>query len=188
MPDPIMAVNAIGSAVQTVGSLFDRLEKWKQVRTETSSLVRLLYLEVCGNMELLEIMKFKKRGEISYTDPDLQFIIRNFATDILEMVFAIDDNASLYDFLRAHGRIRLGGPKSRKFCYENVLQAICFVYVKMDLLRKISCLEEKNDCLKEIRVSERLDNVRGRLTMIKNKLEELDEIRPIARKIPLKTD
>ena len=71
---------------------------------------------------------------------------------------------------------------SGRFIYENILQAISFVVVKINLLKKYSHLNEDDlTIIKPMRIRARLNNIYQRLLMIKNVMDQMDEIKEMAR-------
>ena len=186
---------AVGGMFDTVSAIAAKFEQWNRLRAETASVIRLLYLEICKDLELLALLG-DERG-LKWEDPRLRFLISHFETGIMEMVLHGNEKEEVYRKLAAKGRIQdkpeSGGRSARLVQkYENVLQAIRFIYVKMDVLRKLAQGSENNGTsanpLAEgavtlaagIRTVERLRNIEVRLVLAKRILGQLDENRFIS--------
>lgn len=175
----------IADVVDSVSLIAGKIESWKAIKAETSSVIRLLYLEACKNLELLAVMIDTRDRDIKWNDPRMKFFIDNFETAIMEMVLFGNEKEDVYKKLSSRGRIEnnpdIVGIKGKRIQkYENVLQAIRFIYIKIDLLRKLLKESGENDFLKKVKVVERMKNIETRLVLVKRILETLDENKCIA--------
>ncbi|MBP7263439.1 MAG: hypothetical protein KBB32_04630 [Spirochaetia bacterium] len=175
-----LAAGTAGAALDTIGLIASRIEKWNSVRRETSSVIRLLYLEVCKDLDLLAVLIDARDREVGWSDPRIRFFISNFETGVMEMVLMGNEKEDVYRKLSSKGRIKnladMVGVRERSMQkYENVLQALRFVYVKMDILRKLALAGDENDLLKRVKVIERLRNIEARLALAKRILGGLEE-------------
>lgn len=69
-----------------------------------------------------------------------------------------------------------------KILYENVLQAISFTVVKIEVLRRLSGADEdEREYLNKISLEKRVVNIRERFLMIKNVMDRLEGVRELSR-------
>jgi len=198
MPDPISTGLEIAeSSITLIDKLIDKIDKYKQIKKDTTTFLRLLYLEVLGNLEILNVIDFKAYKTLNPNDPNIKSLIKLLSTNVSEAIFYKEDdtkNADLYEKLRKQGQVknkerkllRLEDGQERlvkgKFIYENVLQAISFVVVKINLLRELSKLQnEELEILRPIKIDVRLLNINQRLLMIKSLLDKMPEVKEMAR-------
>jgi hypothetical protein len=178
------AISVSAKAVDTVSLVLDKLEKWKRLREQADAAIRLLYLEVCRDLELLSVLIDDKEKEVGWDDPRVLFFLSRFETSVMEMVLLGSEGEAVYKKLSAKGRVALipdivGLREKRSQRYENVLQALRFVFVKVDLLRKLAG-EGDHGLLKRVKVIERMKNIEARLLLAKRVLGEMEENKPIA--------
>lgn len=180
MSDFKETIETIGQTVSVakdvVGLISSRLEKWQQVRASTDSVLRLFYLEVSRNLELLSLLIREPKKGSEKSPKGYDFFIDHFETAVLEMILCSKEEAETFAKLKKKGRIQEhqdlpGVTFSQKNRYENVHQAMSFVYVKIDLLRKVLPVKGENALIKPIRIFERLKNIEQRLLLIKTVLE-----------------
>jgi len=176
----------VGGVVDTVSAIAGKLEQWNRLRAETASLIRLLYLEVCKDLELLALLGDDKA--LKWTDPRLRFVLIHFETGVMELVLHGNEKEDVYKKLAAKGRIQdkpeTNGKSARMVQkYENVLQAIRFIFVKMDFLRKLEAASAGpagEGLANGIKASERLKNIEARLVLVKRILGDLEDNKSIA--------
>jgi hypothetical protein len=198
MSDPISSGLEIAeNSINLIDKLIDKMDKYKQIKKDTTTFLRLLYLEILRNIEILNVIDFKAYKSLNPNDPNIKSLIKLLETSVAEAIFYKEDNtknANLYEKLRKQGQVKnkerklmkLENGQERlvkgKFIYENVLQAISFVVVKIDLLRELSELKnEELEILKPIKIDVRLLNINQRLLMIKSSLDKMTEVKEMAR-------
>ena len=198
MTDPInTGLEIAENSLNLIDKLIDKIDKYKQIKKDTTTFLRLLYLEILGNLEILNVIDFKAYKSLKPNDPNIKSLIKLLSTNVSEAIFYKEDdtkNAGLYEKLRKQGQVKnkerklmkLEDGQERlvkgKFIYENVLQAISFTVVKINLLRELSNLkDEELEILKPIKVDVRLLNINQRLLMIKSSLDKMPEVKEMAR-------
>lgn len=192
------SIDIAGKSVDFIDSIIEKIEKYRKIKQDTTSYLRLLYIEVIGNIEILKTIQFEKFDKVPLNDIKTKTLFQLLRTDIAESIFyknGDNPNNELYERLKKRGKVlnkskelvqnsTSGEDKkvSGSFIYENILQAISFVTVKIDLLRKYSQLTtEELGIIKPLKVKTRLININQRLLMIKNVMDGLDEIKEMAR-------
>ncbi|MBU0935445.1 MAG: hypothetical protein KKI09_14995, partial [Spirochaetes bacterium] len=166
------AAGTVQVAFDTISIIAGKIESWNQLKRQTASVIRLLYIEICKDLDLLAVLIDSKDAEIQWNDRRIVFFIKNFETSIMELVLLGNEKEEVYKKLSAKGRIQnlndvLGHNEKKMQKYENVLQAIRFVYVKIDLLRKLILEDGDNELLRRVKVIERLRNIESRLYLAK---------------------
>jgi hypothetical protein len=178
--------------------MIEKIEKYRKIKQDTTSYLRLLYIEVIGNLEILKTVNFEKFDKVPLNDIKTKTLFYLLRTDIAESIFYRNDespNNELYERLKKRGKVlnksrelvqnsATGDDKKVQggFIYENILQAISFVITKIDLLRKYAQLTtEELGIIRPLKVKTRLININQRLLMIKNVMDGLDEIKEMAR-------
>jgi hypothetical protein len=157
----------------------------------------LLYLEVLKNIEILNVIDFKAYKALKPNDPNIKSLVSLLETSVAEAIFFKEDdtrNSNLYEKLRKQGQVKNREKKllkledgqerlvKGKYIYENVLQAVSFVVVKIDLIRELSELrDEELQILKPVKIDIRLININQRLLMIKSSLDKMPEVKEMAR-------
>lgn len=195
------AINeGLGIAEKSIGLLdkiLERTDKYKKIKQDTTTFLRLLYIEVLDNIEVLNTINFKQFNNIHPNHSHVQSLVNLLHTEIAEAIFYKEEenpNLNLYEKLKKQGQVKNrekklvrtehGIDKNVKgnYIYENILQAISFVVVKTRLIEKYSGLtDEELAILKPIKLDTRLINIYQRLLMIKNILDKLPEVQEMAR-------
>ncbi len=149
-----------------LSDVYDRLSKWRDLKREIHTKLRLLYLECRRNLEMLEVVELEKTNGIYTDDEDFKSVANALSIDVLEMVFLEEKGSGkLYEILRKkmsvtetikHGE---DGDESRDRDMS-VMQAIVYLYVKIATLRKILAIEKKGVALKKIYLRSRLSNIK----------------------------
>ena len=173
-----------GHAVTT--DILDRIVKWRRLKNDLHTTLRLLYLECRRNLELLGIVELDKTDGIPTSDEDFRTIILCLETEILEMVFLEGEkNRKMYELLRRKLKINelddeeeKGNGPVRKV---SVIYAIVFLYVKIHTLKKIALMEKKGKALRKIYFRARLRNIKENMLNILEVLAVHKEIREIIR-------
>ena len=185
------------NSLNLIDKLIDKIDKYKQIKKDTTTFLRLLYLEVLGNMEILNVIDFKAYKSLKPNDPNIRSLIKLLNTNVSEAIFYKEDDtnkSNLYEKLQKQGQVKnrerkllkLEDGQERlvkgKFIYENILQAISFVVTKIQVLRELSHLkDEELEILKPIKIDIRLININQRLLMIKSSLDKMPEVKEMAR-------
>ncbi|HUX55021.1 MAG TPA: hypothetical protein VMV56_11450 [Williamwhitmania sp.] len=180
-----------------IDQLLSKIEKYKTIKQDTTTFLRVLYLEVVGNLEVLQTINFSEFDSVTVNHPKLQSLLRMLHTDVAEGVFYKEQaapNLQLYEKLRKQGQVKnrnqsllamVNGVErnsDKRFIYENILQAISFVVLKVELLRKLNGLkDEELSIVRSMKVKVRLININQRLLMIKSVMDKMEEIKEMAR-------
>lgn len=190
---------SIGSkTVDLIDAVIQKVEKYQKLKQDTTAFLRLLYLEVINNIEVLKTINFEKYSSAKANDEKVKTLLKLLQTEISESVFyksAGNPNIEIYEKLKKKGKVENKSHElmkttqkgeeikvKKQFVYENVLQAISFVVTKIELMRKYSELTDKEmEIVKNMNIRVRMINVNQRLLMIKNVMDCFDEIKEMAR-------
>ena len=180
-----------------IEKLIDKIGKYKEIKQDTTTFLRVLYLEVIGNLEVLKTINFSEFDSLKPNDPKVKSLLNLLGTEVAEGVFYKEQdtpNIQLYEKLKKQGQVKnrnqslvvvVNGVErnsSKQFVYENILQAISFVVSKLELLRKLSQLsDEEQVIVKSLNIKTRLININQRLLMIKSVMDKMDEVKEMAR-------
>jgi len=180
-----------------IEKLIDKIGKYKEIKQDTTTFLRVLYLEVIGNLEVLKTINFSEFDSLKPNDPKVKSLLNLLGTEVAEGVFYKEQdtpNIQLYEKLKKQGQVKnrnqalvvvVNGVErnsSKQFVYENILQAISFVVSKLELLRKLSQLsDEEQVIVKSLNIKTRLININQRLLMIKGVMDKMDEVKEMAR-------
>lgn len=74
-------------SVDFIETLIGKIEKYQRIRQDTTVYLRLLYIEIVNNLEVLKTVNFDKFSNTKANDPQIKTIIKLLQTDILESVF-----------------------------------------------------------------------------------------------------
>ena len=191
-------INIGSKSVDFIETVIGKIEKYQRIKQDTTVYLRLLYIEIVNNLEVLKTVNFDKFSNTKANDPQIKTILKLLQTDILESVFYKSDenkNIELYEKLRKRGKISNKGQELIKtsdkgdevktkssFVYENILQAISFVVTKIEVMKKYSVLSnEELAIVRNMNLKTRLVNINQRLLMIKNVMDGFEEIKEMAR-------
>lgn len=199
MLEPIeTGLNVGNKAVDFIDSLIQKFEKYQKLKQDTTAYLRLLYLEILNNLEVLKTINFDKYSNIKANDTRIKTLLKLLQTDIAESIFyksTDNPNTELYDKLKKKGKVENKSYEllktttkgddvkiKNRFVYENVLQAISFVVTKVELMKKYAELSEQEmEIIKNMNIRVRLININQRLLMIKKVMDSFDDIKEMAR-------
>ena len=191
------STSILNESTTFIDQLLSKIEKYRVIKQDTTTFLRVLYLEVVGNLEVLQTINFSEFDSLTVNHPKVKSLLSLLNTEVAEGVFYKEQaspNLQLYEKLRKQGQVKNrnqsllamvnGVEKSsdKRFIYENILQAISFVVLKMELLRKLSNLsDDELTIVKLMKVKVRLININQRLLMIKSVMDKMEEIKEMAR-------
>lgn len=184
-------------SLELIDRTMDKIEKFQRIRKDTTTYLRLLYIEVLNNLEILRTISYENFTDIKANDEKLVTLLKLLQTEFLESIFyksSENPDVELYRKLKRRGRVRnvkkeliatnrCGEEVSIDGAYinENVLKAISFVVTKIALLKKYTQLSDQEiEILKPVLIKTRIINIEQRLIMIKNVMGRFDEIREMA--------
>ncbi len=188
---------AVSGAVGFFDGVYARVEAIRRRNLSAENYLRAYYFEVVNNLEYLDVVNVKKFRTVEVNSPLFRKFVSRLDTEIgATILFTenVDEKSSLYRLLAAKGRIEnrsrmlttyhkgIEADYRGKILYENVLQAISFTVVKIELLRRLSSAEsEESEFLNKLALEKRVVNIRERFLMIKNVMDSMDGIRELSR-------
>jgi hypothetical protein len=168
-----------------LSDVYDRLSKWRDLRRETHTKLRLLFLECRRNLEILEVIELEKTNGIHTDDEDFKSAANALSIEVIEMVFLGEKGSGkLYEILRKKMRVTetTGHGEDEDESHEremSVMQAIVYLYVKIATLKKILSIERKGSALKKIYYRSRLSNIKVNFLNIVKMLSCHGEVKEI---------
>jgi hypothetical protein len=199
--DEISATNTIiTSAVNAVNFfdlLYSKVDAIKSKNLSIQNYLRAYYFEVITNLELLNSVNISKFKLVSINSSLFQKFINRLDTSIgATILFSeeIDKSSDLYKLLQSKGRIQnknkmlvtyqkgIESIYSGKILYENILQAISFTVIKIEILKRLSTVDsEEIEYLNNLQLEKRIVNIKERFIMIKTVMDQIDGIQALAR-------
>lgn len=190
-------ISTIDSGVSTISNVLELINNVSRIKKDTNTFLRLLYIQTCQNLEILNILNAEAIKSKKPNDPIMRKLLDLMQLEVLEAVFydsSEEKDLKLYEKLKKRGKVKNSKNQLRiqdkgteklvkqKYIYENILQAISFVVIKVNLLKSLSTLtEEESELISNMRVNIRIFNIRERLVMIKESLGQMDEVKDMAR-------
>lgn len=190
-------VGIANQSLEFIDYVLVKIDRYKSLQSDKSAYLRLVYLEVINNLEVLQTIDLGRLKNSKPNEPAIKTVLKLLRTDILESIFYKTESEvsqKIYDRLKTKGKIdnKYGLLKrltskgeehlTNKAIYENMLQAISFVVTKVHLLKTLENLDEEEVLvLNNVNIQVRLVNINQRLLMVKRKLDEFDEIKEMAR-------
>ena len=190
-------VGIANQSLEFIDYVLVKIDRYKSLQSDKSAYLRLVYLEVINNLEVLQTIDLGRLKNSKPNEPAIKTVLKLLRTDILESIFYKTESEvsqKIYDRLKTKGKIdnKYGLLKrltskgeehlTNKSIYENMLQAISFVVTKVHLLKTLENLDEEEVLvLNNVNIQVRLVNINQSLLMVKRKLDEFDEIKEMAR-------
>ncbi len=189
-------IGAAGSLLGLFDTVFDKVESVKKRNLSKETYLRAYYLEVISNIEILNCLNSNTLHTVPVNSTVFKSFINQLETHIgLSLLFnAEQEKQDIFSFLKSRGRINNPNGsivkyqngkevlETKKTVYENVLQAVSFTVVKIELLKRFSLLSDNElEIYNKIQLRKRIINIRERFIMIKNVMSNLDGIKELAR-------
>jgi hypothetical protein len=188
---------AVTGAVNFFDMVYSRVESVRKRNLSADNYLRAYYFEVVNNLEFLSVVDAKKFKAVEVNSDIFRKFIARLDTEIGSTILFtenIDEKSGLYRLLKAKGRIEnrhqmlttsntgIEADFRGKILYENILQAISFTVVKIEVLRRLSSVEsDEAEYLNRLSLEKRIVNIRERFAMIKNVMDKMDGIRELSR-------
>ena len=178
-------------------TIYTKVENIQNKKLSVQNYLRAYYFEVLHNIELLNTIDIKKFKTQSVNSPLFQKFVRRLDTQIGATILFTEDldtGSDLYKLLKTKGRIinknkqlvinqkGIDIPYSGTILYENVLQAISFTVVKIEILQRLAAFEsDELEYLHPVLLEKRIVNIKERLVMIKTVMDTIDGIQELSR-------
>lgn len=162
--------------LNTAVDIFDRISKWNTITGNSKAKLRLLYLECQKNLTLIDSLNLNKNDEI---DNDYISIINCIETDILEMIFFEGKESKKFLEILKKTIIKKNIENEVDGIEEKSMKALTFVYIKIDVLKKLTTIKNEGIALRKINFKVRLKNIRDGLLKIVKTLKKFDEVKAI---------
>ncbi len=185
------------SAISFFDTIYSKVENIKNRKLSIQNYLRAYYFEVLHNIELLNTIDCKRFKTLSVNSPVFHKLIMRLDTQLGATILfteEIDKSSDLYKLLKTKGRIQNKNKMlvtnqkgieinyAGKILYENILQAISFTVVKIELLQRLSEFDtEEMSYLQPILLERRVTNIKERLIMIKTVMDQIEGIQELAR-------
>lgn len=173
--------STVKSAVSGIDSVVDLLKKWRSYRISDLSTLKMLYLELDRDLELIEVLQLKSVVKLSGKSPVLFELLGALDVTVTGIVLAREEKYSVFRKVMKHGFLGRRRHRENKRDYENVLQALSFIHSKALILKQMGQLRG-DSILKEIKLRERLSNLAESINLVLKVLVTFREVNVIARR------
>jgi hypothetical protein len=160
-------------------NIFEKIENARKLKDFGHSIIRMLYLEISWNLDMLDIINWRELTNIDYQNNNLKEIISRLEHSVAEIILinaAEDGQRKAFNLLKNKGDV-----KDSEFSYDNVLQYVSFYYLKIKMLHEIITLSNINNLLVKIKINARLQNIKKRLIELKSFLDKFEELKELKR-------
>ncbi len=175
------AVETVQTGLQGVEAILDIVRKWRSWRISDATTLKMLYLELDRCLEVVEVFAlktFSRRGP----EPATVFaLLQGLDLTVTGIVLAREDRHSAFKMIMKRGFIGRRKKNERFRDYSNVLQALSFIYTKTSILKQIAETGDR-DLFREIKFSERLENIAACVNEVLKVLVTFREVNVIARR------
>ena len=181
---------AIGSAAlpAVINGTLGLINNIGETSDRELALLRLLYLEINQNLEVLSTIKWAHEAGVPCTDHAYKEIANGLCFQAHEAVLTtrVLDTSNLMGWKIGHQDIMVNRTELDEegvvHEYESpmtVAQAMKFVCVKVGALQRLAAMDVSPEIGTKIRYSIRLENIQSYLTALHNKLLESEQIKPL---------
>ncbi len=191
------ATSAAGGAMGFLDEVWKRVDAVRRKNLGERACLRAYYFEVVNNLEMLDIVNASRFRAEKPNSPLVKALVSRLETTMGAAILFGDEpeeGSQLFGFLKAQGRVANTGGMVRRWSggreetvksgsfYENILQAVSFTVVKVEILRRLTAFsDEELAMLNGVMLERRIVNIKARFGMIKEKLDGLKGIRELAR-------
>ncbi|MBN1523131.1 MAG: hypothetical protein JW904_01505 [Spirochaetales bacterium] len=183
--NPTDMLNPVSTAVSTAfkgaESFIELLKKWRQYRISDIATLRMLYLELDGYMEVLELLELKYFRGPKANAGTITKLLSGVQLPVTGLILANEEEYGVFRKMMKRGMLDTKKHRNRRRDYENVLQALSFIYSKTHALKTIAETEDRV-LVKEIKLRERVENIVESITMVMKVLVTFREVNIIARR------
>lgn len=178
-----IASNATGVVSQVINGI----DRYQNLKADEDAYIRLLYLEILHNLEVLETIKEDGLNGVKHNDDAFKEFINQLSLDVMAGIFAPGGkkNKKIFDFLADNGEIKYTNKSGvligqeditdEKVIETSVLKTIVFLVTKIEMLKKIANVGNQ-DFMKTLRLKPRIKNIKIRLAFLKEKIKNYEKL------------
>ena len=164
------------------------INNMKETKDRELALLRLLYMEINENLEVMKTIKWSEEAGVSCTDPAYKEIAKGLSNAAHQAVLTtrILDNVSLSGWEIGGepimvNRIELNemGENETVEKHMQVSQALKTVCVSISTLQRLADMNVSPEVSRSVRYGIRLENVESYLCALNNKLLESEQVKPL---------
>tara|TARA_B110000114_G_scaffold156691_1_gene170713 strand:- start:1180 stop:1755 length:576 start_codon:yes stop_codon:yes gene_type:complete len=165
-----------------ISQVISGIDKYQNIKADEDAYLRLLYLEVLHNLEILETINISKLTKVPVGDAGFKLLIDQLSIEVMAGVFAPQGKKSerIYKFLNENGTIRYTTKASviegqevvkGKQVETSVLKSLVYLVTKIEALKKVAFLGEQ-EYVRQLRLTTRVSNIKERLVFLRKKFIE----------------
>jgi len=177
---------AMSNVSGVVGQVISRFDMYQTLKADEDAYIRLLYLEVLHNLELLNTISLDKLIGVKHNDAAFKSLMDQLSLEVMAGLFVPGgkQNKKVYNFLAKNGTIKYTNQagiladqenKEKELIETTVLKTIVFLVTKIEVLQKLANAG-KQDFMKDLRLKTRVKNIKIRLNFLRGKLREYDKL------------
>ena len=183
--DMVTGSTAIPAVINGTLGLINNM---KETSDRELALLRLLYLEINQNLEVLSTIKWAHEAGVPCTDQAYKEIANGLCYEAHQAILTtrVLDTSNLMGWKIGDQDIKVNRTELDEegvmHAYESpmtVAQALKFVCVKMGALQRMAAMDVSPEIGTKIRYSIRLENIQSYLVALHNKLLESKQIQPL---------
>ena len=166
--------------IEAAIDIFDRIKKWKNIGDANNTKLRLLYLEISKNLDVLNSIKLKKEKGVKFNAPDYLELIDILDTTILEVTFMESDSTErLFKNFKKFNISEIKSEYGKKDDNEKdklkePMDLLIFLYKKINSFKSLKTLfASENKALRNINFKVRLNNIKHAYSQLEIVLRQL---------------
>ena len=173
-------VSIVKNGIPMVEKLVNYHDNWKKLKGNNKAITRSLFLEVERNREILNVLNVEHKDVKELNLESVQNLIGALDTSIMETIlFGIESNTEkdIWNYLSKKKQIEYEEEEESKKIKKTLFGLMYFVVNRVQVLQSISKID--SSFTKNIRVKQRLDNIKTHLGILEKALKQLPEIKEI---------
>jgi hypothetical protein len=172
---------SVRTGLQGIETILDLVKKWRSYRISNITTLKMLYLELDRYLECIELFELKLFRKKNQEPATIFTLLKGVDLTVTGLVLAREEKHSAFRKIMKRGFIGRKKRIERFRDYSNVLQALSFIYSKTAILKQISETGDKA-LFREIKFTERLENISGCVNQVLKVLVTFPEVNIIARR------
>ncbi len=171
----------VTSAAQGVDTIVEIVKKWRAYRISDIATMKMLYLELDRLLELIELFENKGFLKKAIDGGGVFPLLKGTDLSVTGLVLAREEKYNVFRKIMKRGILKRRRTHVSPRDYENVLQALSFIYSKTSILKHLAESADKN-LLREIKLAGRLHNIEESVNLVLKVLVTFPEVNVIARR------
>jgi hypothetical protein len=179
----------VSQSSSVISQVISGIDKYRNIKADENAYLRLLYLEVLHNLEILNTIKISKLKDITLDDDGFKVLVDQLSIEIMAGIFAPEGKKTerIYNFLNENGSIKYTTKKSVIEGQENVkenkvettvLKTVVFLVTKIEALKKVTLIGNQS-YVRQLRLKTRVININNRLNFLRVKFRGYEPLKGV---------